>query len=67
MEDWILVEFIPCGHIENVRKSTILPSVLEEIATGKRLSAPVKHSDDCPQCEEDLRELNRKAAYWDMF
>lgn len=54
MENWILVEFCPCGHTANVKKNTILPSVLREIESGKRLSAPMKHSSECPQCEEDF-------------
>lgn len=64
MEPLILVEFCPCGHIEYVAEKTILTSVLEDIRLGKRLSAPVKHSSDCSQCAEDLREINRRLSLY---
>lgn len=62
----ILVEFCPCGHTLYVLKSEINPQTMEEIEFGKRLSAPVKHSSECMQCDEDLRELNRRASLWDL-
>jgi hypothetical protein len=62
----ILVEYCPCGHTGYLDKSKILPQVLEDLKSGKRLSAPAKHSDDCPQCEEDVEESNRMSLYWDL-
>ena len=56
MEDWILVEFCPCGHIENVKKSTILPSVLEEIAkeTGmEKISLNKFYFDSITRCRKN--------------
>lgn len=62
----ILVQFCPCGHTAFQKRNTISADILRKIDSGEKLDAPIKHSADCPQCEEDSRENNRMASYWDL-
>jgi len=62
----IFVEYCPCGHTGFVTKDKVSSLVMEEIESGKRLSAPLQHSSTCPECAEDLEDRNRKALFWDL-
>ena len=64
MMEYILVHYCPCGHLGLRSKSDIPNHILDELATGKRLSAPTKPSTECPECEDIARARDVRLAYF---
>lgn len=56
----VLVVYCPCGHTGYVQESEIAPEILSD---PRRVSAPQKHSRDCPTCEEDNQDRKRRLEY----
>ena len=59
LKSFTTAQFCPCGHVTEIREILCM----EQLQDENRLDAPTFHSNDCPECREDLERDLRLYGY----
>lgn len=61
-----VVQFCPCGCVQNMSEEEVVrlggQRQLNRIAAGEKLDAPIFSTKDCPSCNDEAEERNRRGA-----